>query len=192
MVKDNADVRQLRDSLGSFPAVSRSPFLVVVSGLPGTGKSHFCRRLVADVPALILESDALRKTLFPSPNYSAAESSRLFRAAHALIEQLLGEGVPVIFDATNLSERHRRHLYDIAAGTGARLVLVQVEAPPGVVYTRLKARERNPEGEKSDAGWAVYHRMRPQVERIRRPHHVVDTSRDIEGAVAEIVKELKS
>ncbi len=91
-------------------------------------------------------------------------------------------------DATNLAERHRRLLYDIAGRTGARLVLVHVVAPPEVVKTRLEARAA---AAASDADWEVYRKLKLTAERIRRPHFTVDTSRDITPALDEIVREVK-
>ncbi len=183
------DLRKLRESLGILPEAVVCPAFVVVSGLPGTGKSFFCRKLAEKLPACILESDALRKFLFSSPGYSAVESARLFSACHSLIEQLLGKGVPVIFDATNLSERHREHLYRISDKTGARLLLVRVEAPAELVYSRLQTRDQNVDKEdKSDADWDVYRRMKSAVDKIRRNHFVVDTSRDINPVIKKIIR----
>jgi predicted kinase len=141
------------------------------------------------MPFLILESDALRKVLFPSPSYTPQESSRLFRAVHLLIERLLKKGVSLILDATNLSERYREHLYSITDRLGVKLILVRVEAPPEVVYERLRARRENPEN-KSDAGWEVYQRMKPSVQRIHRNYYAVDTSRDITPVLDKIVREV--
>jgi predicted kinase len=183
------DIRRLRESLGVLPEAVVSPAFVVVSGLPGTGKSFFCRKLAEKMPSCVLESDALRKFLFPSPDYSAAESARLFSACHSLIEQLLEEGVPVIFDATNLSERHREHLYRISGKTGAKLILVRVEAPADVVYSRLQTRDQSVDKEdKSDADWDIYRRMKPAVDRIHRNHFVVDTSRDITPVIDKVIR----
>ena len=186
----NPDVRRLLASLGEFPEPVAAPFLVVVSGLPGTGKSYFCRQLARRLAAAILESDALRKALFPKPDYRAAESTLLFRAIHRLIADLLAHGVPLIFDATNLAERRREYLYQIAERALARLVIVRTEAPPRLVYERLKAR-RDGEENNSDADWAVYQKMKPQVEQIRRHHYAVDTSRDTTPVLDKIVRELK-
>ncbi|MDP6782725.1 MAG: hypothetical protein QGG56_04015 [Dehalococcoidia bacterium] len=36
----------LRESLGTLPEPVANPPLVMVSGLPGTGKSYFCRYLL--------------------------------------------------------------------------------------------------------------------------------------------------
>jgi len=185
----NQDIRKLKESLGSLPEATVTPGFVVVSGLPGTGKTFFCRKLAERQPFCILESDVLRKALFPSPNYGAEESARLFAACHSLIEWLLSNGVPVIFDATNLSERHREHLYRIGDRTGARLVLVRVEAPPAVTYQRLQARKNGAAPEnKSDANWEVYSQMKPRAEKILRNHFVVDTSLDIITAIDKIIR----
>jgi len=188
-----ADVAQLEASLEPPPPPSYPPALVVLCGLPGAGKSTFARRLRERVPLAVLESDRLRKLLFGRPTYSPQESRRLFRAIHALADRLLARGIPVLIDATNLREAHRRPLYEMAERHGARLVVVQVEAPPHLVRHRLRRRqERRPPDDWSDAGPEVYERMQAQVEPIGRPHIRVDTSRDLAPALEAVVRALSS
>ncbi len=186
-----SDVQRLTESLEEFPELVAEPVFIAVSGLPGTGKSYFCSKLAERLPVVILQSDALRKALFASPGYSPQESSRLFRAAHLLTERLLKKGISLILDATNLSERYREYLYSIADRLDIKLILVRVEAPPEVVHERLKARREGLSviGE-SDADWAVYQRMKPSVQKIRRNHYAVDTSKDITSALDKIAKEV--
>jgi predicted kinase len=186
-----ADARLLDSGLGQLPDPEVQPAFIIVSGLPGTGKSYFCHQLAERLPFLILESDALRKSLFPAPTYSAPESSHLFRTIHYLIEGLLRKGIPIILDATNLSERHRERLYNIAERLNAKLILVRVEAPPDLVQARLKARSERPEIEdNSDADWTVYQKMKPTAQKMRRKHYAVDTSRDITPVLDKIVREV--
>ena len=185
-----ADVQRLTDSLTQFPEPVVKPALIAVSGLPGTGKSYFCSKLADRFSSIVLESDALRKILFPSPTHSLQESSRLFGALHRLTEGLLRQGVSLILDATNLSERSREYLYYIAEHASAKLVLVRVEAPPEVVHQRLKARQQSQESN-SDADWAIYQKMRAGVQRIRRRHYAVDTARDITPVLDKIVQEVR-
>lgn len=183
------DVEKLRGSLNGLPQPQVGPPLIVVSGLPGAGKSFFCRKLAEKLPFLILASDALRKVLFPTPQYEEQENKRLFSACHVLIEELLRKGIPVIFDATNLLEHHREYLYRGAERAGAKLILVWVEAPPEVVRQRLLAREKAAIPEyHSEAGWEVYNKMKPHRQKISRNHLVVDTSQDITAAVDKIVR----
>jgi predicted kinase len=187
-----SDTEQLLESLEQLPEPVVKPAFVVVSGLPGTGKSYFCRRLAERTPVIILESDVMRKALFPSPAYSMTESARLFQAIHHLIEHLLKKGIPLVLDATNLSERNREHFYHIAYQLDARLVMVRVEAPPEVVQERLRNRAdgTGSEEDQSEADWAVFQKMKTSVQKIRRHHFAVDTSRDIAPVLDKVVREI--
>ena len=184
------DARQLLENLKTpLPEPVLYPVLVAVSGLPGTGKSFFSQRLVERLPLAVLESDALRKALVPSPLHTAEESARLFQAIHELIDLLLEYCVPVLLDATNLLESHREHLYHIAEQRSAKVILVRVEAPPGMVRQRLEERTGGSQRQDhSDADWEVYQRLRPSQEPIRRNHLVVDTSQDIQPAVERVTR----
>lgn len=185
-----SDAQQLTEKLGPLPDPVVKPPFIVVSGLPGTGKSHFCSQLAERMPFVILESDALRKALFPRPSYSLPESSHLFQTIHCLIEGLLEQGIPLILDATNLSERYRERLYHIADRLNARLVLVRVEAPSDVVQQRLHARIKKADSSShSEADWAVFQKMKLTVQPIRRNHFAVDTSRDITPVLDKVIKE---
>jgi predicted kinase len=187
-----ADVRRLIDSFTTLPEAEAQPTIIVVSGLPGTGKSYFCNRLTERLPFLILESDALRKQLFPTLTYSREESAYLFQTIYQMIEDLLKRGIPVILDATNLEERGRERLYNIAEKADARLILINVKAPPELVEKRLNKRaEGKNVQDKSDADWAIYKKMETTAEKIKRNHFTVDTSRDITPVIDKVVREAK-
>jgi predicted kinase len=184
------DARKLREGLGELPEPVARPVFVMVSGLPGTGKSYFSRRLTEQLPSVVVESDALRKRLFRAPSYSANESHRLFQACHRLIEDLLGGGISVILDATNLIEHQREHLYRIADRLGVKLIVVQAESPAEVVRERLgKRQEGGGEHDSSDADWYVYQRMKNKAQRIRRNYFSLDTSKDMEPILGKVVRE---
>ena len=106
---------------------------------------------------------------------------------HSLIETLLKRGICVLLDATNLIEHHREPLYNIAERLGAKLILVRVEAPAEVIRQRLQGRTED----KSDADWAVYQRMKSKMQKIRRNHFAVDTSRDIAPVIDKIIREAR-
>jgi len=185
------DLLKLKESLGPLPEAMVNPGFVVVSGLPGTGKTFLCKKLAERQTFYVIESDTLRKVLVARPDYSASESARLFAAIHSLIEWLLDKGVPICFDATNLSERNREYLYRISDRTGARLVLVSVEAPAEVARQRLLARKTGPASDtKSEADWEIYQQMKHKAQKIMRNHFVVDTSRDIAASIDKIIRTL--
>jgi hypothetical protein len=163
------------------------PVLLLLSGLPGTGKSFLARRLAEALPFVIIESDVVRKILFPQPLYTAQESRWVHRTCHALMARLLKRGVRVIYDATNLIEYHRELVYRIAQKAGARLVVVKTVASEEVVRERLRARQEEAR-ELSDADWRVYRRMASRQEQVSHPHLVIDTSEDLEEAVAKVLR----
>jgi predicted kinase len=188
------DVAVLEGAIGALPAAVDPPPFIVLSGLPGSGKSHLAREIARRYPVALLESDALRKALVKRPSYSQQENGRLFAACHALMESLLIRRIPVVFDATNLKEIHRRPLYDIAERAGARLLVVQVEAAEEVVWSRMEGRSirQNP-FDRSDATQDVYEKMRRDADPIERQHIVVDsTPDDMDDAVSRILRELES
>lgn len=186
------DARRIEEYIQPLPPPRTNPALVVLSGLPGSGKSYFCRRLASRYPLARLESDALRKALFGQPTYSAEESRRLFSACHLILSRLLARGIAAILDATNLREVHRRQVYRIADKHKAKLILVHLQASPAAVHERLDARAKGPHSQDlSDAGPEVYERMQRDVEPIGRPHISVDTSADIEPAIAAILQQIE-
>ncbi len=184
------DVEKLKTALKNVPEPAPRAILVVASGLPGTGKSHFCRMLAEKAPFLIVESDEVRRILFPHPTYAPEESARVFAAIHFLVGDYLYRRIPVILDATNLLERHRETLYFLAESYEAKFILVHTKAPPELVRQRLEDRARGLDASKSQADWEVYQKMEPTVEKIRRRHFVVDSSKDINPAVEKVLREI--
>ncbi len=192
----NSDVASLRKALASeLDRVNPSGgggALIALSGLPGTGKSHFAAVLSRRIPCLVLGSDRMRKVLVPQPRYTREEHARVFRAAHLLLEDLLGRGHLVVFDATNLTERAREPLHEITARVGVPLVLVQFDAPPTLVRQRLARRSRGEIDDTwSDADWRIYCRLYPGQEPVTGPHFDVDSSRSIDGVVEALAASLE-
>ncbi|MBI2886337.1 MAG: ATP-binding protein [Chloroflexi bacterium] len=183
------------EHLSPLPPPSDRAVLVVLSGLPGVGKSTFARRLAALAPVAIVETDDVRKTLVPRPRYTNGEHALVFRVAYQALGALLRQGVSAVFDATNLTEDIRRRAYRVARDADAGLVVVAVHAPPEVVRQRMEARARGAQGavlsqpalslvegskgaDRSDATWEVYQAMAPGAEPVRRPHYLMDTTQD--------------
>ena len=177
------------DFTQSQPGPSDRPCLIVLSGLPGTGKSHFAKELGKRLPLLVLESDRLRKVLTPNPKYTRGESARLFAACHLLIEEYLLQDRLVLLDATNLTEGFRQPLYQIADRLSVPVVVARITAEREIVRRRLSDRGagKHP-SDYSDAGWRIYSRMYPHEETIARRHLNVDSSGDISRALEEVMR----
>lgn len=193
-----ADAAILRQGLaGEWPAVSpgATAALVVLCGLPGTGKSHFAAALGQRIDLAVLNSDRIRKVLVPQPRYSRGEHRRVFAAAHILLEQLLAAGYRVVFDATNLTEWARQPLYAIAERVGAQLIILEFTAPEAVVRERLERRAAGDTAaagyaDYSDADWRIYCRMREGGDPIERPCLPVDSTGDITPVLDAVARRL--
>jgi hypothetical protein len=163
------------------------PLFILMSGLPGSGKSYLSQRLAKELTAVVIESDRARKTLFPEPAYTAEESATVHRVCQEIIRRLLVRGVRVIFDATNLIEFQREALYSLAERSGAHLLIVRTVAPEPVIQKRLEQRKLDPV-DASEADWKVYRRMCESEQPIVRSHLCIDTSQDLHEAIRRIVK----
>ena len=191
------DVKVLRQQLNhdtaSLPVSQGQPILVVLCGLPGTGKTYFAREVTKQVDFCVLESDRVRKALVPKPKYTPGEHSRVFNVCHYLIEEYLSNGQRVLFDATNLTENFRLPLRQISQRQNARLVLVHLVAPRSLIRQRLQERDEQRESGMrpngySDAGWLIYCRMAPHDEPVEGEHLSLDTSEDISSSVDDVVR----
>lgn len=80
--------------------------LFMLVGLPGSGKSFTAKVLSRKNNAEIIESDAYREKLYGDASIQG-DNNKLFEKIHKDVFDLLNNGVNVIFDATNISYKHR-------------------------------------------------------------------------------------
>ena len=80
----------------SKPSDTNKTILIILSGLPGTGKSHLANIIADNLPIKIIETDFIRHELFKNPNYTGNENAAVFSVCHALIEELLISNVSVL------------------------------------------------------------------------------------------------
>ena len=68
--------------------------LVVMAGLPGTGKSALARRLAADLGGVVLGKDEVRAALFPPPllDYSPEQDDLAVGAIYTAAAHVLAGG----------------------------------------------------------------------------------------------------
>ncbi len=167
--------------------------LVVVGGLPGTGKSTLASELAEALDAAVLSSDPLRKELVGAgPDASTAADYRTGAYSDAVTEAtyatllrrakvLLERGESVILDASWVDVAHRDAARALAAETGAEVTELRCDCPADVAAARMAARHDRGDHE-SDADAIVAAAMAadadPWPEAV-----VVDTGGDVPAAV---------
>jgi predicted kinase len=190
-------VRRAYAALALSPPASgaRRPVLVILSGLPGTGKTHLARTICGRAPFTLVGSDPLRAILVDPPRYTPLENHAVYRLADALLRRLFAERRDVIYDAVNLSVYRRAALRRLAEDSGARAVTVLTSAPPHLVWLRLAHRSESQSlpGD-SHADWEVYKKLASKMTPVRHPYLVVDTSRDedVDHAVDRILRLIRA
>ena len=119
--------------------------LVVLAGLPGSGKSAVAEDLAQALSCAVLSVDPAEAVMWRA-GVSRSEPTGL--AAYVVVEALAAEqialGHDVIVDAVNAVEAARAQWRDLAARTGAGLRFIEVRcSDPGVHRRRLEARQRD-------------------------------------------------
>jgi len=112
--------------------------IVVLVGLPGSGKSTY----VAELGAAALSSDAIRKLLVDDETVQTIHD-QVFQTLRYLLRHRLALRRPVTYiDATNLTPQERRPYIGIGKAFGCMLEAVYFDVPLAVCRERNRARQR--------------------------------------------------
>lgn len=150
---------------------------MVVCGLPGAGKTTVAEEIVDRTGAELLRTDVVRKDVVPDPDYTEAETRRVYGELFDRAAAAVAARGAAVLDGTFREERYRRAARETAADLGATFDLVKVECSEEVVRERIAARE----GDASDADFAVHELLREEFEAVDAPDLTVDNS----GALPE-------
>jgi predicted kinase len=167
------------------------PALIVLSGLPGSGKSHLARALAARAPVTVIGSDRVRRMLVARPTYSDDEHEFVYNACVRLARRGLAARRVVVFDATNLRRQHRQRFRDLAVHQHAPCHLVQLDCSDATVRARLQRRARGETYDGSDADERVYDLLRETVEPLHERHLRLRGDGDVHAAAEAVLTLLR-
>lgn len=148
-----------------FPS---KPFLLMLYGYPGAGKTYFSRQFTETVQAAHMQSDRIRGELFETPQYDKQENDVVAQIMDYMTEEFLSAGLSVVYD-TNAARVPQRHvLRNLAYKYHAQPVLVWFQMDPETAFIRNSKRDRRKSDDKYAAQWdrPTYEGM---VKRMQNP-----------------------
>lgn len=114
--------------------------LILLIGLPGSGKSYLAQQLLLEAPQRqLISTDAIRYQLFGN---EAIQGPWLliWREVQRQFQQAVGQ---VIYDATNAQRRHRREVITLARAAGfTHITGLWVDTPVWLCLARNRRRQR--------------------------------------------------
>ncbi len=137
--------------------------VIMMSGLPGVGKSYLARKMVKWFGAIYLSSDVLRRSLLSGmeEKYLKSEGeyldtrSEVYSRIQKRMMQGLRKGRKVVVDATLLAPQREQMLSVLRnADMISEAVVVLVRADDGLIRHRIQLRKRQAlDPEEFEGGW---------------------------------------
>lgn len=152
--------------------------LIVICGLPGTGKSTLAKAIAERISAIHLSSDSIRMKMLKERTYSEKEKGKVYDEMFKEAEKGLASGKAVILDATFYKKELIEKAKEIASGAGSSFFVVECITNERVIKERIFNRKK--EKSESEADFEVYKKVKEQFEKIEEKHIEVDTSLPIE------------
>jgi len=141
------------------------PFLVLISGLTGGGKSTLARELGASLGLPVVNTDVVRKAMagiserqvaaFNAGLYSPEMTDKTYARMAKVAESLIVKGEGAIVDGTFGQKKHRGLMLRIAAKHNTPLFVIWCYAPENVVKERL-AHRTTMGVDPSDGSWEIF------------------------------------
>ena len=124
----------------SSPKISPSkPFVILLYGFPGVGKTTLARQLAEEVNLAYLQEDRLAQELLGSSNLQGQQSRHLM---DYMAREFLRAGVSIIYDAELYRISDRRKVYEMAKIAKVTPILLWLQIDPDTAYLRTQNRDR--------------------------------------------------
>lgn len=170
--------------------------LVLLTGLPGSGKSHLARALAAALPADILDRDVVRDAIFPPHDldYSAEQNELASQVTYRVAEYILLRNADraLILDGRPFSKHAQvQEVVELAQRSGHRLCVVYCWAPDAVVHRRLEEDIKSTGNVAAGRNMEKYLRIKASFEPLQVKHLHLNTDRPTEHILRDVFDYLK-
>ena len=166
--------------------------LILVCGLPGTGKSLVAKEISRNLPdTVVLRTDVLRKTRTKTPRYTKKEKDLVYKDMFVLAEQVLSKNRNCVLDATFYKRELREAAKELASRNRTGFIIIETVCPEDIVRKRLK--ERTQKKDVSDADFSVYEKIKNGFEKIEEEHITISTHisrKKLQESVKDLIREI--
>lgn len=151
------------------------PLVIMVVGLPGSGKSFFARQFADMFGAPLVSVDFVRHTLFPESKYTAEEDAYVQTLTHNQLSELLKTSKTIVVDGgvntrsarTKVEQQAKTH------GYGALIVWVQTDEPTAITRSLKRSTKRQTDALNSPLSAETYKRLKKQFSAPSKYENVV-------------------
>lgn len=147
--------------------------IVVVLGLPGSGKSYFAVRLASRIGATYLSSDRIRQTMHRAGQYSLQDKMVVYQEMVRLTEGEIGERKIVVVDGTFYKQAMVQLFEDVAGKLSVPVHIIEVMADESLIHERLSKPRMY-----SEADFDVYKKVKAESEVLTNPHLQLQSTDD--------------
>ena len=145
--------------------------VIVVFGLPGSGKSYFASRLALQLNAAYLNSDEIRKQLIAERKYTDAEKLQVYDHILAGMTDAIQQHKTVVLDATFYKQSIRTKFEQAAGAFDETFIYIEITAAEEIIRERVsKPRES------SEADFDVYLKLKNIAEPVLTDHLVLQST----------------
>ena len=117
------------------------PFIIMMYGFPGSGKTSFARQMSEVLGVVHLQEDKIRHDLF-GDNISPGAFKGSRKVMNYMAEDYLRSGISIIYDAGVVRDSERRKVREIAHNTKATSLLIWLQADPETTFERTQKRDK--------------------------------------------------
>ncbi len=133
--------------------------IIVVMGLPGSGKSYFAEKLSRQLEAVYINSDQVRNALGARGKYTVEDKMVVYNTMVDKARHALADGKRVVVDATFYQHRMVEIFKDLAMMYLSPICFIKVEADENLIKSRLTKLRHD-----SEADYNVYLKIKNQFE----------------------------
>ncbi len=133
--------------------IPTKPFLIMLYGFPGSGKTYFARQFCENIQAAHLQADRVRSELFDEPRYDKREKEVVEQLMNYMAEEFLATGVSVVYDINAARGKQRFLLRELAKRCHAVPLLVWFQMDQDTAFGRNIKRDRRRADDKYASKW---------------------------------------